>query len=138
MRQREYLCAIRIHEDTLMLNTLHYADEIREVDGGFSTSEVDLVDSEVEMAKTLVDVLSGDFEPKQYGNRYRESLLEIIAQKHDGKPAKKRKAKPSKAAANDLMAALRASVEAVRRSKGTSDAEETHVTPKKRRARKAS
>jgi DNA end-binding protein Ku len=136
MRQREYLCAIRLYENTLLLNTLHYADEIRAAEDAPTMKDVKVTDKEVAMAKTLIDVLSGDFEPDKYEDRYRSGLLEIIEDKREGKEVVAPKAKPTKPVAEDLMAALRASVEAVRKGGKAADEEaeeEEEAAPKRKR-----
>jgi DNA end-binding protein Ku len=137
MRQREYLCAVRLYENTLLLNTLRYADEIRAAEDAPTMEDVKVTDKEVAMAKTLIDVLSADFEPDKYEDRYRTGLLEIIEEKREGREIEAPAVKPTKPVAEDLMAALRASVEAVRKGAAVEDAEEEEEAAPKRR-RKAS
>ena len=114
LRQKEQLCTLRIYENTIAMETMFYADEIR------STEEIEapsfeLSENELKMAKSLVDMLTGEFEPEKYDDNYREALLELIEQKSQGqeitRPA------PVAGKVTDLMEALRASVEAARKGR---------------------
>jgi DNA end-binding protein Ku len=122
MSQKEYLCAVRVYRSTLMLETLRYADEVRSASEEISADEVKISDKEVQLAASLVEALSGEFEPEKYHDRYRDALLDAITKKQEGQQFEPKKLPTSRAAATDLMAALRESVEAVRKSKGTSTA----------------
>ena len=122
MSQKEYLCAVRVYRSTLMLETLRYADEVRTASEEISADEVKISDKEIQLAMSLVDALSGDFEPEKYHDHYRDALLDAITKKQEGQEFEPKRLPTSRAAATDLMAALRDSVEAVRKSKGGSDA----------------
>jgi len=117
MGQKEYLCAIRVYRSTLVLETLRYADEVRAATEGISPEEVKITDKETALAASLVEALSAEFEPEKYHDRYRDALLEVITKKQEGQQFEPKRAPTSRAAATDLMAALRDSVEAVRKSK---------------------
>lgn len=119
MSQKEYLCAVRVYRSTLMLETLRYADEVRTASEEISADEVKISDKEIQLAMSLVDALSADFEPDKYHDRYRDALLEVITKKQEGQQFEPKRLPTSRAAATDLMAALRDSVEAVRKNKGT-------------------
>ena len=117
MAQKEYLCAIRLYRGTLLLNTLHYADEIRAAPEGVATDEVKISDKEVALAASLVEALSEEFAPEKYHDRYREALLAIVTNKQEGQQIEPKRMATSRMAATDLMSALRESVEAVRKNK---------------------
>jgi DNA end-binding protein Ku len=119
MAQKEYLCAVRVYRSTLMLETLRYADEVRSASEEISADEVKITDKEVQLAASLVEALSGEFDPEKYHDRYRDALLEVITKKQEGQQFEPKILPTSRGAATDLMAALRESVEAVRKSKGT-------------------
>ncbi len=115
LRQKEQLCTLRVYNNTISLETMYYADEIRATDELDAPEDVALGEKELQMAKSLVDMLTGNFEPEKYHDNYREALLELIERKSEGqeitRPA------PVAGKVTDLMEALRASVEAARREK---------------------
>ena len=83
IRNKERLCALRAMDGTLMLETLHYPDEIR-VERGVPMPDVAISDQEMQMASALIDLLTKDFEPEQYEDNYREALMELIRAKLEG------------------------------------------------------
>ncbi len=125
LRQKEQLCTLRVYENTIALETMYYSDEIRSTEDFEVPGDLKLGEKELKMAKSLVDMLTGDFEPEKYHDNYREALLELIERKAEGEEIKR--PKPVAGKVTDLMEALRASVEAARREKSsggrTQDAE---------------
>lgn len=127
IRQREYLAAIKPMGAALMLDTMHFAEEIRSIDDLDLPSESARVDAKhLKIASQLVDSLSGPFKPEQYHDTYREALEALIEKKLKGtktKPARKR------AATNvvDIMTKLNASLKNV---KGRKTAAKKPVTTK--------
>lgn len=110
---KERLAVIRLYGDALALQTLFWADEVKDA-GKLDVPHYDLSEAEVEMAVTLVNAMKAEaLDLSQFRDEYRDALLELIAQKDAGEertfvaPAA---VKP----ATDLMAALKASVEAAR------------------------
>ena len=112
IRNKESLCALRPIESALLLNTLHYPDEIREREFTLTGSSVS--DRELAVAGTLVDALQEPFDPAKYHDHYREALLELIASKTEGREVVVPESAPAGAPVTDLMAALRASIEAAK------------------------
>jgi DNA end-binding protein Ku len=108
IRNKQHLAALRPWQGILVLETMYYADEVREpekVDG-----DTRLRKPEVEMAKSLVENLSASFDPAKYDDTYRKELLQLLRAKAKGKPLPE----PEQAEEGevvDLMAALRESVE---------------------------
>jgi DNA end-binding protein Ku len=127
IRNKESLCALRPTDSTLLLETLHYADEIRERDAGLP--KVSVNERELAVAGTLVDALEERFDPSKYHDHYREALLELIASKTEGREVVAPEAAPAGEPVTDLMAALRASIEAARDRKGEA-AEPRAASPK--------
>jgi DNA end-binding protein Ku len=117
IRKKEQLCALRPFGGNLMLETLFYEDELR-VDTTRELPDVKLTDQEQKMASALVDLLTGDFDAKEYNDTYREALMGIISQKLEGKEVVTAPAAPE-AKVTDLMEALRASVEAAKKRKAS-------------------
>ena len=117
LRNRESLCVLRASDnDLLMLETLYYPDEIRTADLA-PTPEVQVSPPELAMALTLVEMLEEPFDPKKYRDEYRVALLDMIEAKRSGQELVATPAAPLPKTV-DLMAALKASLEAARRSKG--------------------
>jgi DNA end-binding protein Ku len=108
------LCALRPVDGTLMLETLYYPDEISVEQP--KMPEVEISDRELGMAFTLIDLLSEDFQPEKYRDGYRDALLGLIEAKIQGQEIVAQ-APPPPGEVIDLMAALRASVEAAQRSR---------------------
>jgi DNA end-binding protein Ku len=121
LRQREQLATLRVREGVLVLNTMLWPDEVRAPDFGFLDEDVSARPQELAMAESLIDSMSAEFEPDVYSDNYREALQEVIDAKVEGRevvaPAEEEAAP---APAVDLMAALRASVERARASRGES------------------
>jgi len=108
IRNKQHLAALRPWNGTLLLETMYYADEVRQpeqVDG-----KEGLRKPEVEMAKSLVENLSDSFDPAKYDDTYRKELLELLRAKAEGEPLPEPKAEEGGEVV-DLMAALRESVE---------------------------
>ncbi len=87
LRAKEHLVAIRPLDGALCIETMRYADEVIPIE---SIEEIprgdDIAPSqkELDMARQLIEALSGDFEPEKYTDAYREQLLEIIEKKAAG------------------------------------------------------
>ena len=122
LRQKEQLCTLRVYNDIIALETMFYPDEIRSAEDLEAPGKVDLGDREMKMAKSLVEMLTGDFEPEKYHDNYREALLELIEAKAEGQEIKR--PAPAGGKVTDLREALRASVEAARTRRGEAPAEE--------------
>jgi len=116
LRQKEQLCTLRLYNNTIALETMFYADEIRATDDIEVPEEGKIGEKELKMAKSLVEMLTGDFEPEKYHDNYREALIDLIEAKADGQEISRPAPVVSKV--TDLMEALRASVENARRERG--------------------
>ena len=118
LRTKQYLAAIRPLGDALVLETLLYHDEV--VDPGaleLPGDDIDVSDREVKIARQLIDSLSTDFEPDKYRDEYRDRVLDLIEQKASGQEVVTQPAVAEETTeVVDLMAALEASLEAVRSS----------------------
>jgi DNA end-binding protein Ku len=116
MRDKQYLAAVRPTEDLLVVETMHFPDEVRDPAG---IDEVGLLDGvslsarERRMADQLLEVLSADWDPGKYKDTHREQVLELIEAKDAGEELVVEEA-PERPAVTDLMAALEASVKAGR------------------------
>jgi DNA end-binding protein Ku len=124
IRNKQHLACLRPWEGTILLETMYFADEIRQpesVDG-----KGDLRKPEVEMARTLVENLSADFDPEKYDDTYRKELLALLQEKAETGEISAPREEGEEGEVVDLMAALRESVERTKKQR------------RKRPARKAS
>ena len=140
LRQKEQLCSLRLYGETIALETMYYADEVRSTQElSVPGEKVQVTKKDLDMARSLVDMLSDeDFDFSEYKDEYREGLLEIISKKAEGQtieaPA------PQMAKITDLTEALRASVEEIRRRKSggngaSKDEDEEEEEAPRRRAK---
>ena len=111
IRTRERLATLRTYEETLVLETMFWPDEIRST-GGLDLpegSERTVRTKELQMARSLVESLSDRFRPEAYTDAYRTALEELIERRMKGETRNAKRRKPSPKVI-DLMEALQASV----------------------------
>lgn len=119
LRQREQLATLRVREGVLLLNTMLWPDEIRQPDFGFLDEDLKVRPPELAMASSLIDSMAGEFEPDAFTDDYRAALQEVIDAKVEGREVvQPEEEEAAPAAAVDLMAALKASVERARAARG--------------------
>ncbi|MEV8567267.1 Ku protein [Streptomyces sp. NPDC051322] len=124
LRSRESLAVLRVHEDTLVLQTCLWPDEVRPAAGVAPEGDVTVRPQELKMAKSLMDTLSEDFDLSAMRDEYQEALQQVIEARLQGvEPPHEREAAPSDGTVIDLMAALENSVRAAKGTRGE-DAEE--------------
>ncbi len=131
IRQKEQLAAVRVFKDSLVLETIHWPDEVRNVGEVPNLPEAEgVAGKELDVALLLIDQLTTPFDPTKYTDEYRESLMELIEAKKAGKETVTvtERETPAATTATDLMAALQASLEKTGTKK--------KATPKKRPAAK--
>jgi DNA end-binding protein Ku len=139
LRQRESLATLRVRDGVFVLEMMLWPDEIRQPEFGFLDDDIEVRAQELKMAESLIESLSGDFVPEQYGDNYREALQALIEAKVEGREV----VQPAEPASDsgtvvDLMAALRASVEAAKQGRdATSGSAATGGSSAGRSAKKA-
>ena len=115
LRTKQYLAAIRPKDDALVMETMLFADEVIPLDElDLPGPDVDVTEREEKMARSLIDSLTTDFEPSKYRDEYRERVLELIEQKASGQEIVVEDAAEEPPKVVDLMAALEASLAAVK------------------------
>ncbi|MFL5843991.1 MAG: Ku protein [Solirubrobacteraceae bacterium] len=116
IRQKENLVALRpMDGDVLGMATMIFADEIvdpKRIDD--LPDDLEVNERELDIAKQLVDSLAGEFEPSKYTDTYREKVLALIEAKAAGEEIAVQPQAEEAAPVPDLMAALKASLDAVR------------------------
>lgn len=118
LRTKEYLAVIRPYGEALLLNTMHFADEVRPAED--IPGEIDIPDKEMDMAVQLVEAMAEEFEPDQYKNNYNEALQSLIEKKLSGKKIETKATPKEPTNVGDLMSRLKASLEGKSTPKKTS------------------
>jgi DNA end-binding protein Ku len=126
IRQKESLVAIRAlpDHDVLEMATMLFSDEVVDPERLDDIPEADDVKTnarELDIAKQLVESLAGPFEPAKYHDTYREAVLAMIEKKAAGEEIVVQEVEEEAAPVPDLMAALKASLDAVRKTGGGED-----------------
>jgi DNA end-binding protein Ku len=112
MRDRQHLACLRVRDGVITLERMHFADEVRPLEG-IAPEGVKLGKRELGMATQLIEQFTGSFEPESFRDTYRDTLCEIIRAKQRGETVSVPQPEDEEVP-TDLMAALRASVEAAR------------------------
>ncbi|CAM5514493.1 Non-homologous end joining protein Ku OS=Streptomyces tendae OX=1932 GN=ku PE=3 SV=1 [Streptomyces tendae] len=113
MRNRQYLTVLRAEDRVLLLQTLHWADEVRDPVEELPDLPSDRAGrgKELDMALRLVDALSGDWEPDRYQDTYQEKVRELVRAKAEGEEVAVAEEAPEATNVVDLMDVLRGSLE---------------------------
>ncbi|MGR3935244.1 non-homologous end joining protein Ku [Streptomyces sp. BRA346] len=132
---RERLGALRVVGDAIVLQVLHWDDEIRSAEG-LAPTGVEISDSEVGEAMALMEAI-GPADISQYRDQYRDAVEAVIEAKAAGHAPPETEA-PAEPAGRvvDLMAALRDSVQAAKKARGEEAEAEVHAMPTKKTAGK--
>jgi len=109
MHNREYTVFLRPHEGGMMLHTMYYAEEVREVEG-FGAPDVELKDAEVKVAHQLIEALAAEWDPEKYHDDFQENLKKLIQTKLEGGKVVEIDKPKKMAPVVDLMAALKQSL----------------------------
>jgi DNA end-binding protein Ku len=129
LRTKQYLVLLRAVDNVLVIETLYFNDEVvdpDELDG--VPHDVDVSDRELKIARQLIESLATEFEPERYRDEYRERVLELIEKKAEGQEIVLQPQTEEPAQVVDLMAALEASLAAVKDAK-----DEAEPAPKKKK-----
>jgi DNA end-binding protein Ku len=114
LRTRPHLVAIRPLENALALETLYFGDEVRDANEVVRLPADVPSERELKTAQQLIRALATDWVPEKHGDDYREELLELLRSKSPATPPEHTEVARS-SAVDDLMAALKASVEAAKK-----------------------
>ncbi len=140
MHQREYTAIIRPHANGLVLHTMFYPEEVREIPEFRRDENVTVRPQEIELAQKLVEGLAADFQPSKYHDEYQARVKEMIESKREGQPVEAGASK-RRAPVIDLMQALQKSLGELPQRKpaarATSQNEAAPATTKRARRRAA-
>ena len=148
MHNREYTVFLRPHKGGIMLHTMYYSEEVRELES-FGAPDVELKEAEVKVAKQLIQALAGPWDPDKYHDTFQENLKKLIQAKLEGGKVAEVEKPKKMAPVVDLMAALKESLAQMEGRKKpaaaaagdggarASEAHAEHHGPRKRARRRA-
>ena len=111
LRNREHVCAVKAHNDVLLLNQMRYQEEIREVPEVEAPAKEKITEKELELAMKLVEQLTEKFNPAAFKDTYISELKKIIKAKAAGKQIRiAEEPKKTTGAVKDLMEILKQSL----------------------------
>ena len=136
IKTREYLAGVKPEDGALVLELMHFADELADASKLHIPKKVEVGKREMTMAKSLIDSMSSKWNPEKYKDDYREALMEVIEAKVEA-GGKEIEEKPSKAPKPtkviDLVSVLQKSLEETggkRKTRGKSRAKKAHPAKK--------
>jgi DNA end-binding protein Ku len=121
-RDKEHLAALRFRDESFVLETMYWPDEIRAAEFGDVNVDLKVRDQELEMARQLIEGLTADWNPDEFTDEYREALMKIVEAKINGEEIELVEVEPT-AKVVDLMEALKASVAAAKKTADEPEAE---------------
>ena len=135
MHNREYTVFLRPHKGGMMLHTMYYAEEVREVEG-FGAPDVETKEGELKVAHQLIEALAADWDPEKYHDTFQENLRKLIETKLEGGEVKAVEQPKKLAPVIDLMAALKESLENAKKPAASEKSVEgeSEARPKRRHA----
>jgi DNA end-binding protein Ku len=137
MHQRDYTVFLRPYQHGLVLHTMYFANEIRQLPNYGVLEHVNMKPQEIKLTEQLIASLTEPFRPQQYHNEFQQRLKQLIEAKQQGKTVEIGSQGKRKAPVIDMMTALKKSLEAS--SSGGSDKANHKARPRKNAlARRAS
>jgi DNA end-binding protein Ku len=121
IRNRSTMAVLRVRDDVIVLQTMLWPDEIREAEFDGLPDAADLRPQELAMAASLVDSMTGDYDPEEFDDDYRDAVVALLETKITGGQVSERPAVREVSSGGevvDLLAALQRSVDQARRSRG--------------------
>jgi DNA end-binding protein Ku len=132
---RESLCLVRVRGQALVLETLFLAEDVySQAEIAEAVDATELKEPELQLARQIIDGLSGEFDPAALVSDYRRDLKALLEAKLRGEDIVVPEPVPDKAPAIDLLAALKASVEAATSGSGSARAKVGRKPAAKKRA----
>ena len=124
IKDREALASLNPHANAMVLETLHWPDEIRATDElDLPADDIEIKPAERKMAAQLIAAMTGEFDPSEYRDEYRQALEAVIEAKVEGRAIAEPDEAPAGGQLVDLMAALEASVNAARTARANREEE---------------
>lgn len=137
IRTKEYIAAVKPSEEALVLELMHWANEIVEPSSLDLPGHEKLPEAEMKMAKMLIDTMSvDDFEPEKFTNRYHDEMLAMIEARAQGKELPKAKKAPARAKVVNLMDVLAQSLEESKKRRASNGRSASSEKPEKKTTHK--
>src|SRR3989441_11930505 len=114
IKTRQYLAGVKPEDGALVLELMHFADELADTEKLHVPKKVEVGKREMNMAKSLIESMSAKWNPEKYHDEYREALMEVIEEKVEagGKEIEEKpKPKPKPTKVIDLVSVLQKSLE---------------------------
>jgi DNA end-binding protein Ku len=138
IRTKEYIAAVKPIGGALVLELMHWANEIVTSDTLELPDSETLPEKEMQMARMLIDTMSVDeFEPEKFTNKYRDELMTMIEARAEGKELPKAKKAPARSKVVNLMDVLAKSLEESKKRRTVASAENGKPAAAKRRKKTA-
>jgi DNA end-binding protein Ku len=133
LRDRERLVSVRPHDGALVLNTLHWPDEIRSAGDLDIPDDVKVAPAELKLAEQIVATMEKDFEPEEYRDEYKQAVMKVVEAKVEKREVIEAVEPETEATPADLMAQLKASVEKAKKGGAkTKQAASASRTPRRK------
>ena len=138
IKTRQHLAAVKPQDEGLMLELMHFPNELRDVDDFKLPKEAKIAKKELDMAKALIESMSDAWDPDAYKDEYREALEDMIEDKlkHGDKTEPKKVVKKKPTNVIDLVAVLQESMKSGGRKAKKSASSPAKSTKKKTTAKK--
>ena len=111
LRDRERLVSVRSLDGAMVMNTLHWPDEIRSTEDLDVPEDVKVSPAELKMAENLVNMMASEFDPSEYKDEYKQAVLKLVEAKVEKREVIEAPEPEAETTVVDLMSALKASVE---------------------------
>jgi DNA end-binding protein Ku len=134
MHNREYTVFLRPHKGGMMLHTMYYKEEVREVEG-YGPPDVEIKDAEIKVAHQLIEALADEWDPEKYHDTFQDNLKKLIETKLEGGTVQAVEQPKKLAPVVDLMAALKESLENAKKP-AASEKHVAHEAEPRRKARR--
>src|SRR5436309_5630450 len=134
MHNREYTVFLRPHKGGMMLHTMYYKEEVKEVES-FGAPDVEIKEAELKVAHQLIEALADDWDPDKYHDTFQENLKKLIETKLEGGTIAEVEKPKKLAPVVDLMAALKQSLADMEGKKKPAATTGVAASGKKSRAR---
>jgi DNA end-binding protein Ku len=126
MHNREYTVFLRPHKGGMMLHTMYYAEEVREVES-FGRPDVEIKEAEIKVAHQLIEALAAEWDPEKYHDTFQENLKKLIETKLEGGEVQAVEQPKKLAPVIDLMAALKESLDQMKKPAASETAAGTEL-----------
>jgi DNA end-binding protein Ku len=130
MRTKQYLAAVRVSGDLLLLETMYFPNEIRDTKGLTIPTRTKVPEKELRIAEQLIDSMTVAWKPERYEDTYRARVLDLIRRKGKGQEITVEAPEKEESNVVDLVEALQRSLDA--RAKGSSRARKATKRPAKK------